>query len=258
MKTNIELVKWAKSMLGHPYWYGCFGQISTKTLYNSKKAQYSKMYKWSCKDNQIGVKPSKQLGVRVFDCVGLIKGFLWWNGHGFDYDENQDISANGMLERCKIKGNISSMPDIKGVLVFLPGHVGVYIGNGYVIEARGHYYGVVKTKLKGRGWKHWGKCPWIDYQVSPNTPKKEENKKPYSGNLPKVTNNRVLKYGSKGESVKKLQSFLNWYANANLKIDGIFGKKTEGAVKHFQKNEGLKVDGIFGKKSLAKAKTVKR
>lgn len=30
-------------------------------------------------------------------------------------------------------------------------------------QARGHAYGVVKTKLTGRGWTRWGKCPWITY-----------------------------------------------------------------------------------------------
>ena len=41
--------------------------------------------------------------------------------------------------------------------------MGVYIGNGKVIEARGHKYGVVETNLVGRGWKQWGKLNWIDY-----------------------------------------------------------------------------------------------
>ena len=39
----------------------------------------------------------------------------------------------------------------------------VYVGGGEVIEARGHDYGVVRTKLKARPWTHWGKCPWIVY-----------------------------------------------------------------------------------------------
>lgn len=55
------------------------------------------------------------------------------------------------------------MPDIPGVLVFMPGHVGVYVGNGKVIEARGHAYGVVQTDLNKRGWKEWGKLNWIEY-----------------------------------------------------------------------------------------------
>ena len=44
---------------------------------------------------------------------------------------------------------------------------------------------------------------------------------------------QTLKFGSKGEDVKKLQSYLN------LCVDGIFGKMTEESVKQFQKDNGL-------------------
>lgn len=50
----------------------------------------------------------------------------------------------------------------------------------------------------------------------------------------------LLKVGSKGEDVKKLQEKLG------LSADGIFGKATEAAVKNFQTKAGLKVDGLVG------------
>jgi hypothetical protein len=55
----------------------------------------------------------------------------------------------------------------------------------------------------------------------------------------------VLKKGSKGESVKTLQEFLK------LTADGIFGPKTESAVKSYQKKNGLVPDGIVGTKTWA-------
>lgn len=61
----------------------------------------------------------------------------------------------------------------------------------------------------------------------------------------------VLKQGSKGDTVKKMQQKLkNWgyYSGA---VDGIFGAKTTAAVKLFQKRNGLVVDGIAGNKTLA-------
>lgn len=180
-KTNKGLVEWCKSQLNHPYWYGCFGQISSEELYKSKKKQYPNQYQWKCKNNQFGVKPSKQLGVRVFDCIGLIKGFLWWNGTKYDYNGFQDVSANEMRKRCETGGTISTMPEVPGLLVFLPGHVGVYIGNGKVIEARGHKFGVVQTDMKNREWLWWGYCPYIEYvkeakPTKPTKPTKTENK----------------------------------------------------------------------------------
>lgn len=58
----------------------------------------------------------------------------------------------------------------------------------------------------------------------------------------------VLKKGSKGEAVKKLQGLLYQlgYDLGDDGADGIFGPKTEKAVKAFQRNAGIEVDGIVG------------
>ena len=58
----------------------------------------------------------------------------------------------------------------------------------------------------------------------------------------------TLRIGSQGEYVSYLQSILNYYGYA-IAVDGIFGKKTEDAVKKFQKSRNLKVDGIVGPKT---------
>lgn len=50
----------------------------------------------------------------------------------------------------------------------------------------------------------------------------------------------VLKFGTKGKEVKELQEFLG------IPADGIFGKKTEDAVKKWQSSKGLVADGIVG------------
>ena len=107
-----------------------------------------------------------QYGKRVFDCSGLIKGYLWSKQQDIDsvYEVIQDINSKDLMEACNILGNIETIPEIPGVLVFFEGHVGVYIGEGRVIEARGHVFGVVETNLKERPWKKWGKLKWITYE----------------------------------------------------------------------------------------------
>lgn len=55
----------------------------------------------------------------------------------------------------------------------------------------------------------------------------------------------TLRKGSRGESVKTLQSLIG------VKADGIFGKDTEAAVKAFQTAHNLKADGIVGRKTWA-------
>ena len=83
-----------------------------------------------------------------------------------------------MLSRCKTKGKIKNLPEIAGVLVFKNGHVGVYIGDGYVIEAKGHNYGVIKSKLSATSWTDWAYCPFIQY-ISKEKPKENTTKNKY-------------------------------------------------------------------------------
>lgn len=59
----------------------------------------------------------------------------------------------------------------------------------------------------------------------------------------------TLKNGSRGNDVKTLQTALNKVGNYGLVADGIFGTKTETAVRDFQKKKGLSVDGIVGTKT---------
>lgn len=56
---------------------------------------------------------------------------------------------------------------------------------------------------------------------------------------------RQVGYGSTGSAVNKLQSVLNQHGYS-LAVDGIFGVKTQAAVRDYQKKYGLKLDGIAG------------
>lgn len=164
-KTNTGLVAYAKAQLGKPYWYGTYGDKATADLLSRKARQYPDMYSAARQRKAL----AEHLGVKVHDCVGLIKGYLWCDSATDDtpkYAVAQDKSANGMYNACKERGYINTLPELAGVLVFFDGHVGVYIGNGEVIEARGFDYGVVKTKLSARPWKRWGKCPYITYEAA--------------------------------------------------------------------------------------------
>ena len=78
--------------------------------------------------------------------MGLIKGYGWLSP-----------------ETMTIDYGTPGMPDIPGLAVWHDGHIGVYIGGGQVVEAMGTKYGVVKTELAGRGWTHWLKVPYINY-----------------------------------------------------------------------------------------------
>ena len=65
-------------------------------------------------------------------------------------------------------------------------------------------------------------------------------------NVTSVTTQPMLRTGSRGDAVRKLQELLNAKGYTCGSVDGIFGSKTYAAVLAFQKANGLAADGIVG------------
>ena len=147
---------------GWGYVWGTCGWVLTDGLFTSKLAQYPDgvgQYEDFIRENW--------LHGRTTDCVGLIKGYGWLDVEtltvGYGTNGMPDYGANQMFYAATVTGTIDTIPERPGVAVWRDGHIGVYIGDGYVIEAMGTKYGVVKTKLAERGFTHWLEIPFIDY-----------------------------------------------------------------------------------------------
>lgn len=256
--TNGHFAEYCRKWVGRRYWYGTCGYKCTDSLYKRKKAQYPSHYTSSRAAQYQKDIANKEI---CADCVGLIKSYAWSNGGdtvfealGTDLDITNkyqsngcpDRSANGMFEYAKAQGSewgtIDTIPDIPGIAVRYDGHVGVYVGNGEVVEERGFNYGCQLTKLKGRGWLHWYKLPFINYTTNevPNTA-------PEGYKL----GDRLLKKGMSGDDVKELQNNLLQlgYSLEKYGADGDYGSETIAAVKAFQKDNGLDADGEYGQLS---------
>lgn len=163
-KNNLDLAAYAVQTWENNWGYvwGTYGNVLTESLFAYKLKQYPDgvgKYETFIRSNW--------LGRRTADCIGLIKGYGWLDATSgaIRYGTNgmPDYGANQMYQSASVKGEMSTMPEIKGLAVWKPGHIGVYIGGGYVIEAMGTKYGVVKTEVEGRGWQGWCKLPSIDY-----------------------------------------------------------------------------------------------
>lgn len=173
--TAERFVTFLEAMVGQPYWYGTCVQQCSKSLLTSKAKQYPSHY---------GAARTKRYESDIAadkvcqDCVGLVKGFFWTGGGEgvaeyiaggppFYYKHGAggcpDKSANGLftwVQGCGCKnGKLATMPDVPGILLHKDGHVGVYVGGGYAVEAMGFDYGVRKTKVQGRGWTDWAFLP---------------------------------------------------------------------------------------------------
>ena len=147
---------------GWGYVWGTYGNVLTESLLAYKVSQYPDGV-----GNHEDIIRANWLGGRTTDCVGLIKGYSWLNAETMEIQYGThgmpDIGANQMYYNATVSGAIDTMPDIPGLAVWHDGHIGVYIGGGQVVEAMGTKYGVVKTELADRGWTHWLKVPYINY-----------------------------------------------------------------------------------------------
>lgn len=248
MKTGKGLAEYAIAQLGKPYWWGTFGQTATAALLAAKRAQYPDYYQSD--DFQ------SQFGKKVHDCVGLIKGYRWCDSPTGEpqYIGSQDVAVSGLYTQCNKKGTLASMPDIPGICVFQAdmGHVGVYIGNGEVVEAMGHAYGVVKTHLHARNWSVWGMPSWINYKDTAQPEQSTQYDTRVQQFITVETELPLLKRGSIGIPVKKLQHLLLLEESSKKLIqesggaDGDYGVGTQSAVTAYQKAKGLYVDGEAG------------
>lgn len=66
----------------------------------------------------------------------------------------------------------------------------------------------------------------------------------------KVTSSHLLRTGSRGQAVTDLQAKLKKLGFYKGNLDGIFGSLSDSAVKDFQRDKNLKVDGVAGPKTL--------
>ncbi|MBC5787053.1 MULTISPECIES: hypothetical protein [Clostridiaceae] len=164
-KNNLDLATWAEQacQTGWGYVYGTYGTVLSETILRQKLQQFP--------DEVVPFESfirQNWMGKRTADCIGLIKAYGWFdpNTGEINYGTNgiQDLSANNTFEAATEKGTIDTIPEVPGIIVWEPGHVGIYLGNDTVIESMNTEKGVVKTQLSKRSFTHWFYMPGIRYQ----------------------------------------------------------------------------------------------
>lgn len=208
------------------------------------------------------------------DCSGLIYSYC-----------GGERCGDPQLNTATARGSVSSgIPNVHGLGLWRPGHVGVYVGNGMEVDARGDEYGICYESVYGSytGWTYWFKLAAVSYPTNgwekfngdyyyyengeyiTNTSRTIGGTTYYfdskgrSGKTPSDTSNsssggssssskpNIWKNGSSGEEVKKIQNRLAELGYYTGAVDGNFGDATEKAYRAFQKAAGLTVDGIAG------------
>jgi len=151
------------------YVMGCFGA----PLNAKNKKRYTTNHSYNKKSSRTKMINNASSDTFGFDCVCLIKAILWgWSGDksksygGAKYCSNgvPDVGADAMISKhCNdVSTNFKNIE--YGEVVWLKGHIGIYIGNGEVVESSPAFKNKVQiTKLSQRNWTKHGKLKYIDY-----------------------------------------------------------------------------------------------
>lgn len=177
VRRHIDVAKNYKTV----YMWGCFGMPVTESIIREKAAQYPSWYT-AAKQAEL----RKQIGKSYFgfDCVNLTKGILWgWNGNqnaaygGARYAANgvPDVSADGMIAKCRDVSTSGWDKLMPGEGLWMPGHWGLYIGDGIAVECTPAWQNGVqitavlnigsKSGYNARRWTKHGKLPWVEYDT---------------------------------------------------------------------------------------------
>lgn len=213
------------------YVMGCFGAPLNKT--NKKRYKTNHVYNTSAvRQNMIEKATVDTFG---FDCVNLIKGIMWgfvgdktktYGGAKYATNNVPDVSADGMIGICKEVKTNGWDNIVPGEAVWTKRHIGVYIGDGKVIECSPKWsnnvqysnLGNIKKYKTGhyRVWTKHGKFPFIEYNTNnkvntSNINLEEIAKQVIAGKYGNGTTrkNNLKKAGYSDDEIKNIQNTVN-------------------------------------------------
>lgn len=162
--NNIDLVAFAQEACDDQWGYvwATYGNILTRSSLDDLAERFP---------DEVGEEKTfierNWLGRRTVDCAGLIKSYFWYDHSTgeivYELAGYEDLKANELYEAADVKGTLDTIPETPGLGVWHDGHVGIYVGDGYVIHANGTHRGVEKQLLSSTKFTHWFEIPGIQY-----------------------------------------------------------------------------------------------
>lgn len=183
------------------------------------------------------------------DCSGLIYSYV--GGARVTEDQLYSSPESGYVS--------DGVPDIPGLGLWQPGHVGVYVGGGMAVDARDEISNVCYQSVSTKSWVMWFKVAGVTYGTDSSVTKDDQSEKTTDTSSDKgskapeqkPSEPAVLQLGSTGSQVKKLQERLKELGYFNDDTTEYFGYVTQGALIEFQSAAGLSVNGVYDEATKA-------
>lgn len=264
----LDVAKNYKSL----YVMGCFGWPMNEQNKKRVKSEYTYNQNRAAK---IDAASADTFG---FDCVNLIKALLWgWNGDvnatygGSKYNTNgvPDINDDMMIKVCtEVTTDFSKIQP--GEVVWMQGHIGVYVGDGLAVECTPIWKDGVqitavhnigwKSGYNGRIWTSHGKLPYVSYVATPSEEPEHwyRIRKSWDEPASQIAANKNLDYAKAG--CPEGYSVFDWNGNCVYYNGGgefvTEAYPLEEFVRDIQKACGATVDGVAGAETLRKTVTL--
>ena len=176
MTRREEFTAWICAQTGSAYVWGAQGHKVRRdgTVYMNQRKVSDNFENW-VRQRENGEENARRAisGIRqrlteganevtCYDCSGLIMAYI----RDIKGYTTRDLSARGLFAIAKEKAKEGL---IAGDLVFRYNgekitHVGVYIGSGYAVDARGRDSGVIKQRLDAAGWNRFASLEMLNEQ----------------------------------------------------------------------------------------------
>lgn len=173
--TAQGLVEFSKrcKITPHVYLWDGNGEYITDDLLDRLSAKYPD---WYTPERLSLRRQLANRGIRGWDCIGMIKSYVWGDysdRNPSGYDANTNFYTRTLILQPLVKGSIDELPETPGIVLWKKGHVGVYIGDGQVIECTSRAYGhpdtleliggVQQRPITDCAWECWLEYPGIQY-----------------------------------------------------------------------------------------------
>ncbi len=220
-----KLVKeYALAQVGAPYVYGGTGRPCTPLYRQARVKQYPR-YESLIRDNcpvlsgrQKDCAACPHQGRKCFDCAQLVRRAL----QQMDVQLPSGASSQWLKGKWREKGKVDARTAGTLCVVFREGgapmkHVGLCLGDGSVVDARGHRTGVVRSKFQDYPWTHYA--------------------------LPEPAAAAVKEEDAQAPRIEQMQRLLlmKGFSLPLYGADGKWGQETRTAMQAYQKLAGLPV-----------------